>query len=108
MSLGPFALNKLRALISTVTSPNFILEASKSFMSFLRYSNHMPLFPWLLTLNAKGWYPTKSPMHCGHFLINCSSPSDFKSFLIHPLELSGKYQQTPCSEAEINIGEKCP
>jgi hypothetical protein len=32
-------------------------------------------------------------MHCGYFLIYYASPSEFLSFLIHPPELYGKYQQ---------------
>jgi hypothetical protein len=31
---------------------------------------------WLL-VTVTGWYHTNSPMHCGHFLIFCVSPSEF-------------------------------
>jgi hypothetical protein len=31
---------------------------------------------------------------------HCASPSEMESFLIHPPELSGSSQQTPCSKAE--------
>jgi hypothetical protein len=44
-------------------------------------------------VTVTGWYPTKRLMHCGHLLICCASPSWVQSFLIHPPDLSGKYQQ---------------
>jgi hypothetical protein len=27
-------------------------------------------------VTVKGWYLTKRPMYCGHFLINCATPSE--------------------------------
>jgi hypothetical protein len=52
-------------------------------------------------------------MHYHHFLIYCSTPSDL-SFLIHPPELSGKYQQRhlvvergeTLRETAVNFAEK--
>jgi hypothetical protein len=44
-------------------------------------------------VTVTGWYHTNRSMHCGHFLIYCASPSEFRSFLIHPPGLYEKYQQ---------------
>jgi hypothetical protein len=38
-------------------------------------------------------YRTKRPRHRSHFLIYCASPSEILSFMTHPPELSGKYEQ---------------
>jgi hypothetical protein len=46
-----------------------------------------------------GWYRTKRPIHFDHYPIYCVSSSELKSFLIHPPEISGKYQQTPSRKA---------
>jgi hypothetical protein len=46
---------------------------------------------WLVTVTGVVSY--KASHACDHFLIYCESPSDLKSFLIHSLQLSGKYQQ---------------
>jgi hypothetical protein len=31
----------------------------------------------ILLVTVTGWYHTKHPMHCDHFLTYCVSPSDF-------------------------------
>jgi hypothetical protein len=31
----------------------------------------------MLLVTVTGWYCTNCPMHCGHFLIYCVSPSEF-------------------------------
>jgi hypothetical protein len=36
----------------------------------------IPKLNWLL-VTVVGWYRTKRPMHCDHFLIYCASPSQF-------------------------------
>jgi hypothetical protein len=46
-----------------------------------------------LLVTATGWYRLKRPIHRGNFLIYCASASEFKSCLIHPLDLSRKYQE---------------
>jgi hypothetical protein len=38
------------------------------------------------------WYRTMRHMHCGYFLIDYESPSEFQAFPIHPPDLSDKYE----------------
>jgi hypothetical protein len=59
----------------------------------------------MLLVTVREWYPTKRPKHCDHFQIYCASPSVFCLFVIHPLELSGKYEQTTSSETGETLRE---
>jgi hypothetical protein len=46
-------------------------------------------YHWFL-VTVTGWYCTKRPMHCGHFLIYCTSPSEFYNhfWFIHQSSLA--------------------
>jgi hypothetical protein len=58
-------------------------------------------FTKTLLVTVTGWYHTKHPMHCGHFIIHRASTSEFQSFPIHPPEFSALIvAETPSSEAE--------
>jgi hypothetical protein len=69
----------------------------------------VPAVQWLM-VTFKGWYRTRHPMHCDHFMIFLS-PLTFVSFLIHPPEVCGKYQHIPlvANQEKLvrNDGEFC-
>jgi hypothetical protein len=46
-----------------------------------------------LLVTVTVWFLTKRPLHCDHLMIYFTSPSEFKSLLIHEPELSGKHQK---------------
>jgi hypothetical protein len=51
-----------------------------------------------LAVTVMGRYRKKRPMHWGHFLIFCATPSEL-SFMIHAPKPSVIYQQTPSGKA---------
>jgi hypothetical protein len=54
---------------------------------------------FMLLVTVTGWYSTKRPMHCDHFLISCAPhPSSKQSRFIHHSSLHSLLQ-TPSSEA---------
>jgi hypothetical protein len=65
-------------------------------------------FQFMLLVTVTGWYRTKCPMHCGLFLMYYASSSEFYLFVIHPPELSGKYQQRYLIAKQERLSEECP
>jgi hypothetical protein len=51
------------------------------------------MYYWLLATVTR-CYRTKLPMHCGHFMMYCASPSEFTPSQIHQSEFADNYQQT--------------